>query len=109
MGNQPSPQSYFEPRATSAGKHYGPMTLGPTLTLRTVRDLMLQFQRPQNSALLPNEVGLLLSMAKQEFAKLGAGIELDVPEGTTLTVVGDLHGQLFDLVKIFQFLSLIHI
>eukprot|EP00658_Telonema_sp_P-2_P080751 TRINITY_DN8104_c0_g4_i2.p1 TRINITY_DN8104_c0_g4~~TRINITY_DN8104_c0_g4_i2.p1 ORF type:complete len:822 (-),score=201.65 TRINITY_DN8104_c0_g4_i2:107-2572(-) len=103
MGNQPSPQSYFEPRATSAGKHYGPMTLGPTLTLRTVRDLMLQFQRPQNSALLPNEVGLLLSMAKQEFAKLGAGIELDVPEGTTLTVVGDLHGQLFDLVKIFQF------
>jgi len=75
-------------------------------SLRSVRELMLQFQRPFSGGGSTLELGStirLLEMMRKELLKSNVGIELDIPEGSSLTVVGDLHGQLFDLLKIFTF------
>jgi len=103
MGNQPGVSggpAYFDHAMLPVS--YGDFVVGSeTLSLRSVRGLMQQFQKPQGSVMHPKEVDKLLGLLRNALINLGPGIELDIPAGTTLTVVGDIHGQLFDLLKIF--------
>ena len=44
----------------------------------------------------------IISEVKEIFQKHKALVSLSVPEGGHLTVVGDTHGQLIDVLTIFQ-------
>ncbi|KAI9143471.1 Metallo-dependent phosphatase-like protein [Paraphysoderma sedebokerense] len=44
----------------------------------------------------------IMVATKEIFEKLSSLVEIKVPEGATLTVCGDVHGQFYDLLNIFK-------
>ena len=75
---------------------------GSSLTinqLTTIRDDLIKFGRIPNDKTVVHSV---ISMARKQFAKKHNVHSIKVPETGKVTVVGDLHGQLPDLLHILQ-------
>jgi len=80
---------------------FSPFELPSPLDDNGVMSLMQEFQ--EYSTIDPKVVMKLLDDAAAALStQTSAVVDMDVPEGGSLTVVGDLHGQFFDLAKIFE-------
>jgi len=78
---------------------FSTFALPTTLTEQAVLDMMLVFR--EYEVIDPKVVYKLIDDALAIVSKCPV-VDVDIPEGISLTVVGDLHGQFFDLAKIFE-------
>ena len=78
---------------------------GPRLsrppTVAEVRGMAEYFKETQQP-LLPRYAATILLDALHSFEGLPSLVDVEVPEGTHFTVCGDVHGQFYDLLNIFE-------
>eukprot|EP01135_Chromosphaera_perkinsii_P002725 Nk52_evm93s226 gene=Nk52_evmTU93s226 len=78
----------------------GPKLVDGKVTLEFVKEMMTCFK---NQKLINKKYAYqILSQARDLFKSLPSLVDIDVPEGTEFTICGDVHGQYYDLLNIFE-------
>lgn len=72
----------------------------PTMTLGFIKELLL-YLKDQNKLHPRYVIRILLEMIPL-LRKLPTLVEINVPEGEHITVCGDVHGQFYDVLNIFE-------
>ncbi|XP_022944343.1 serine/threonine-protein phosphatase 5-like [Cucurbita moschata] len=73
---------------------------GDIITLGFVKKMMDDFKNQKS--LHKRYVFQILQQAKKIFKALPSLVDITIPEGKRLTVCGDIHGQFYDLLNIFE-------
>jgi serine/threonine-protein phosphatase 5 len=78
----------------------GPHLLTNEITLEFVKDLLKHMK--DQKKLHPKYTYKLLLMAKEYFENRPTIEDIVIPEGSKITVCGDIHGQYYDLLNVFE-------
>lgn len=63
---------------------------------------MAEYFRTEKKNIHPRYAATILLDALHSFEELPTLVDVDVPDGTRFTVCGDVHGQFYDLLNIFE-------
>jgi serine/threonine-protein phosphatase 5 len=78
----------------------GPRIVNGCIDMALVAELIDWFK--SDNKLHSKYVYEIMLQAKQVFEKESSMVNIDLEAGQTLTICGDIHGQFFDLLKIFE-------
>ncbi|CAM8990137.1 unnamed protein product [Rhodiola kirilowii] len=81
-------------------QYYGPRIEGDTVTLDFVKDMMDAFK---NQKFLHRRYAMQIVLQVREMLQsLPSLVDINIPKGKHFTVCGDVHGQFYDLLNIFE-------
>ncbi|KKY15797.1 putative serine threonine protein phosphatase ppt1 [Phaeomoniella chlamydospora] len=100
IGDEPSAFEGLDIDSIAVEPSYDGVKLGKEMTQEFIDDMIERFKNGKK--IHRKYVFQIIKAVKEIVYDEPAMVEMEVPQGTTLTVCGDTHGQYFDLLEIFR-------